>query len=280
MEFLTSLDNYNIFYEVAKCKNITKASEKLFISQPAVSQAIKKLEENLGANLIVRLKKGIELTPLGQKIFEKVELGLNNLLAIEALINEEKGLISGELKIGSGSNIARKILCEHVCEFIKKYPSVNVEMSEGVQSQMLAKLKTGELDFVITQKNEDINLQFIPMFNTKYCFVKSKNCLADKFVLISEGSFTHELFISFIKKNGLEKTPVVQVAGYKTALELVKRRIGTTLLPKYIVQDLLDENVLEVVYENYALPTITFGAYYNKNLQTPAAKKFMEYLYN
>ena len=108
MDFLTSLDNYKIFYEVAKCKNITKASKNLFISQPAISQSIKKMEENLSVSLFVRSKRGMELTPIGKKVFDKVEIALHNLSSIEHLIDEEKGMLKGDLFIGAGSNIARK----------------------------------------------------------------------------------------------------------------------------------------------------------------------------
>ena len=102
----TNLNNYKIFYEVAKCKNITKASNNLYISQPAISQVIKKLEEDLDCILFVRSKKGMELTSIGEKIFTQVESSLNGLNTISELISKEKGLLIGELNIGSGSNIA------------------------------------------------------------------------------------------------------------------------------------------------------------------------------
>lgn len=278
MDFLTNLDNYNIFYEVAKTKNLTKASENLYISQPAVSQSIKKLEENLGTTLFVRSKKGMELTLIGQKIFEKVELSLKNLSAVEELINEEKGLISGELNLGSGSNVARKILCEPVSRFLQDHPNVTINILEDVQAEMISKLSTGQLQIVISQKNEEFNLPFIPLFDTKYCFVRNKNLKCEKFITITKGSFTHKLFEKFIEDKNLQHIPTMQVSGYKTALELVFLGIGTTLVPDYLISDIINNNQIEIVHNDYHLPTITFGIYYNPTLITPATKRFLEYV--
>lgn len=278
MIFLTALDNYNIFYEVAKCQNITKASEKLFISQPAVSQAIKKMEENLGVTLFVRGKKGIELTSCGKKIFESVENALRNFSTAEQLIDEEKGVARGEITIGAGSNIARKILCKPVARFMKDYPLIKVNFIENVQTKMIDKLRTGDVDFVLTQQNEEFDFNFLPLFEMQYCFVQKADCKSDKLITITEGSFTHRLFDKFIKEKGLKDNLIMSVAGYKTALEFVSLGIGTTLIPKYMVHDRLNVSDLVEVYTDYPLPKTTFGIYYNSRLLMPNGKAFLEYL--
>lgn len=278
MEFLTSLDNYNIFYEVAKCGNITKASERLYISQPAVSQSIKKLEENLGVVLFIRNKKGIELTTVGKKVFDQIEISLKGIALAEKLIDDEKELISGELIVGAGSSIAREVLCKPIVQFMQEYPLINFRIVESVQAKMIEMLKKDELNFVLTQRTENINFPFMPIFDTEYCFVKSAKCKLEKFITITEGSYTYNLFEKFIKDNKLEYIQTMQVAGYKTALELVCLGVGVTLLPKYIVQEKLNNGELTEVYTKYELPKIQFGVYYNSNLIMPLGKKFLEYL--
>jgi len=278
MDFLTSLDNYNIFYEVAKCQNITKASENLFISQPAVSQSIKKLEENLGATLFVRSKKGMELTPIGQKIFEKIELALFNLAAAEQLVDEENGLLRGELVVGSGSNIAREVLCKPIADFAADFPLVNIKIVENVQTKMIEMLKSGKINFVLTQQNDDIDLPFLPVFDTQYCFVKAPKCNIPRFICTSEGSYTHLLLEKFFKDRNMSDVSVMEIAGYKTALELAILGAGTTLVPRYLVQELLNEKKLEEVFSDYPLPTIKFVVYHNPALSTPATKMFANYI--
>ena len=68
-----SLSGYRIFYEVANCKNISRAASQLYISQPAISKSIQKLEEQLGAKLFIRSSKGVLLTPEGQMLYETVQ---------------------------------------------------------------------------------------------------------------------------------------------------------------------------------------------------------------
>ncbi len=278
MDFKTSLDNYNIFYEVAKCENLTKASEKLFISQPAVSQSLKKLEDNLGVVLFVRSKHGMKLTPIGKKIFEFVEPALKKLSSIEELIDSEKGLISGEIVISSGSNIARKILFTPMAKFMKDYQNVKLKLTEGLQAETIKKLESGEFQLVITQQNNEITFPFIPLHKTKYCFVKNKNSSAQKFIMITEGSFAHSLFENFIKNKNLENIQTMQVAGYKSALELTALGLGITLIPEYILDEIPNASILTKVFTDYELPSITFGAYYNNNLMTPATKTFLKYI--
>ena len=280
MDFLTSLDNYNIFYEVAKCGNITKASERLYISQPAVSQAIKKLEDNLGVILFIRNKKGIELTAVGKKVFDRIEISLKGIALAEKLLDNEKELIGGELIVGAGSSIAREVLCKPIANFMKDYPLINFKIVESVQAIMIEMLKKDELNFVLTQRTDNIDFPFMPIFDTEYCFVKSSKCKLEKFITITEGSYTYNLFDKFIKDNKFENIQKMQVAGYKTALDLVELGVGTTLVPKYIVQEKLKSGELIEVYNKYELPKIQFGVYYNSNVIMPAGKKYIEYLKN
>ncbi len=278
MDFLTSLDNYNIFYEVAKEKNITKASEKLFISQPAVSQAIKKLEDNLGLKLFVRSKRGIELTSIGQKIFVKVENAMHNFSAIEQLVDEEKGLLRGDLIFGSGSNVARQVLCKPIAAFIDHYPLINVKIIESVQSKMIDMLKSGQINFVLTQRNSQINFPFIPIFKTQYCFVKSPACEINRFITTSQGSYSHLLLEEFIEKENISDVQTLEIAGYKTALDLALLGTGIVLAPYFLVEENIKEKKLEECFSEYSLPTIEFGVYYNTELSTPATERFIEYL--
>ena len=89
---MEDFNKYKIFYEVAKEGNITRASEKLFISQPAVSQSIKKLEEELEVSLFIRNKSGVTLTSIGQEIFTKVDGAILSLKDIDKIIEEKNEL--------------------------------------------------------------------------------------------------------------------------------------------------------------------------------------------
>ena len=140
-----NLNYFKIFYVVAKNGNITKASQELYISQPAISQTIKNLEDTLGCRLFIREKKGVALTHIGRKIYDKVEASLKSLDRLQELIDEENGVIRGSLTIGCGTNIARLLLADSIAKFVKDFPEVKVFHIENVQSVMLFRLSMKQM---------------------------------------------------------------------------------------------------------------------------------------
>lgn len=93
------LNLYKVFYTVAETKNISKAAEMLYVSQPAISYSIKTLEEALGGKLFYRNSKGVELTPEAEKLYESVKSCYHSLAVGEKIFTEKKDLVTGEIYI-------------------------------------------------------------------------------------------------------------------------------------------------------------------------------------
>ena len=104
------IELYRIFYTVASCGNITKAAEKLYISQPAVTMSIKKLESELGIKLFVRNKRGVTLTPEGKVLYGYIEKAMENISLAENKIENFKKLETGNIRIGIGTNLTKFFL--------------------------------------------------------------------------------------------------------------------------------------------------------------------------
>ncbi|MDE5667066.1 MAG: LysR family transcriptional regulator, partial [Clostridia bacterium] len=103
---MVNLELYKVFYTVAKCGSLTKAAQELFISQPAVSQAVKQLEGQLGVSLFNRTHKGMELSAGGGKlIFSKVEEALGLLESAENALTELQETATGTVRIGATASI-------------------------------------------------------------------------------------------------------------------------------------------------------------------------------
>lgn len=276
---MDNLNKYKIFYEVAKEGNITRAAEKLYISQPAISQTIKTLEEELGVPLFIRNKKGVELTRTGQAIFARVENAILSLKSIDKIIEEENELDKGKIVIGAGSNIARDILAEPLSEFLSEFPNIQIEMIEEPQNIMFDILKAGKADLVVTQKNDEVDgLSFCPLKDYSYVFVKSKNGRKDKYITMTKGTYTHKLFVETMKKLGKNKFPDIVVAGYNMAIELAKLGVGVALVPKFVAQKYIDNGQLVEELTEFKFPSTTFGYYYNDYLLNPATKVFVKFL--
>ncbi len=278
-----NLEALKIFYEVAKAKNITKAAEKLFISQPAVTQTIKKLETDIDATLFIRNKKGVQLTRIGEEIFEKVESAIVTFESVEKTLKEYNGLTRGKVIISCGVSIGKKVLVGTIEEFVSAYPDVSIVQTDDVQSRSIEKLRRGEIDLLITQFNSDIEgFEFKKLYNEKYVLVKSprpefaNNDL--RFITTGLGSYSNKLFAEFIEKRGLTDVPVIRGTGYNIITALCKSGVGVGILPSFLAEDEIKNKELEVVFDDYQFPAIEYGVYYNEKNLTRAAKEFLKML--
>lgn len=140
------LNLIKIFISVYENKGIVSASKKLFISQPAVSVSIKKLEKIVGSNLFARLPKGIKPTPEGEKFYQKCKIAINQLkLGIEEFsdINNDA---NAHLTIGASPDVLKHILMPKVIDFLKKYKNVSIDFVETISKKLPKYLEMDEID--------------------------------------------------------------------------------------------------------------------------------------
>ena len=157
---------YKYFSAVAKNKNMTKASEDLHISQPALSQSIKKLEDQIGCTLFIRNNKGMELTKEGQTLYDYVESAISLLKNAENELTSFKDLDKGEIRIGASTTITRTYLIDSIKKFHKLYPNIKINIYNDLTNNLLLDLQKGKLDYVIY--NDDVNN--IKDINTKVLY--------------------------------------------------------------------------------------------------------------
>ena len=144
---MVNLELYKIFRTVAKCGSLTKASDELYISQPAISQAIKQLEQQLGIPLFNRIYKGMELSAQGgELIFDDVDDALRILCDVEAKVSAMKESAVGTLRIGASETIFQYCIADRLVEFHNLYPEVKYELTSDVSPKIIEYLKIGKCD--------------------------------------------------------------------------------------------------------------------------------------
>ena len=168
-----NLELYRIFYTVAKNKHMTKASEELHISQPAISQSIKKLEDELGGTLFLRSNKGMNLTSEGKMFFEYVKGALELINNAENEFTSFKDLSKGEIKIGVSTTLTKLILLEPLKKFHLDYPNINISITNDLTSNLVNDLKLGKLDFIIFNESniKESNLELLKLKELKQGFM-------------------------------------------------------------------------------------------------------------
>ena len=172
-----SLEYYKVFYYVAKYKKISLAAEKLYVSQPAVTQTIQKLEDALGDALFIRGKKGLELTKSGQTLYDFIGDSISLLDNVNERFSKFEKLEEGIIRIRSGSHITNLILCNAIEKFVKDYPNIKIEIVSDAPKKSEMMIANGEIDILATSfpyELEHKNLKKIEIMDSEYIFVMSK----------------------------------------------------------------------------------------------------------
>ena len=286
------LELYRIFYIVAKNKNMTKASEELHISQPAISQSIKKLEEQLGGTLFLRSNKGMEQTEEGKMFYEYVKGALELINNAENEFTSFKDLSKGEIKIGCSTTLTKLILIDVLKEFHNDYPNINIDIKNDLTSNLINDLKIGKLDFVIFNETniKETNLHLEKIKDLKQGFVYNSDFYNDdindfedlnKFPLIlqKEESNSRKLLDYIALQNNVKLIPKMEVVSQELIIEFVNIGLGIG----FAIIDLTTRNYknLKELKINKKIPNINIYLATNKSVSlTFASKMFIKYLKN
>lgn len=141
-----NLNNYKVFYTVAQTGSISKAAELLFISQPAISKSIAKLEEGLEVTLFLRSSKGVSLTEEGSLLFSHLEKAFHNITKAEDEIKRIGSLGIGQLRIGASTSLCKYILLDYLKQFIVAYPHIKVTIDCHSTINTIQLLKEEKID--------------------------------------------------------------------------------------------------------------------------------------
>jgi len=287
-----NLELYRIFYVVAKHKHMTRASEELHISQPAISQSIKKLEDELGGTLFLRSNKGMELTEEGKMFYDYVKVALELINNAENEFTSYKDLSKGEIKIGCSTTLTKLVLLESIKKFHQDYPNINIEIKNDLTSNLIQDLKVGKLDFVIFNesniKEKNVNLKKIK--ELKQGFIYNKEYFDDNIsslydlnnyplILQKSESNSRKLLDYIVESNNIKLIPKMEVVSQDLITEFVNIGLGIG----FVIVDLAKKKFpnLKELSINKKIPNISVYLATNKSiLLTFASKKFIEYLNN
>lgn len=292
-----NLEYYKIFYEVAKEQNITKASENLNISQPAISKTIKLLEEKLGGTLFVRTKKGVILTEEGKEFYSYINKAMEYINSAENKFSDLINLETGVIKIGINSTLTKEFLLPYLEKFNKLYPKIDIQITNGITSHLINELKNGLIDIVflnLNDKDYGNDIDIIKCKKIHDVFIASKKYieLNDKVISLNElknyplifqakGSNTRNFLDNFLKEKNITLKPNIELASYSLVTEFCKAGFGIGYAVKEFIQkDLNDGKIFSLkIKENIPERYIGF-AISNKHLPSFSTKKLIEIVTN
>lgn len=284
------LELYRVFYVVAKNKHMTKASQELHISQPAISQSIKKLEEQLGGTLFLRSNKGMELTEEGKMFYEYIKGALELINNAENEFTSFKDLSKGEIKIGCSTTLTKLILIDSIKKFHSAYPNINISIINDLTRNLINDLKLGKLDFVIFNESniKENNLHLEKIKELKQGFVYNPEFFNDEInnfeelnslplILQKEESNSRKLLDYIALQNGVKLIPKMEVVSQELITEFVNIGLGVG----FVIIDLATKNYknLKELNINKKISNINIYLATNKSVSlTFASKMFIDYL--
>lgn len=283
---------YRVFYIVATLGNITKASQKLLISQPAVTKQIKALEEQLGGELFIRTRRGVILTENGKEIYNYIKQGMNCFKNAELQFSNLKKLETGTIKIGISTTLCRLYLLKPLEKFHKEYPNIAIQVFTDPSQIMRNMLRDGTIDILIAkeQDTEEEDLEIYRLGNLNQCFIAPNNYeeLKNKTIPLQKlndypllfpkkPSTTREHFDKFCHKNNIEMTTKMEIASANLLEDFVKIGLGIGLVTKEFAINNHKDNGFFIIKTKPEIPSIPFSLItLKKNFHTFSANKFIE----
>lgn len=283
-----NLNLYRVFYVLAKSKTFLEASEKLYISQPAVSKNIKTLEEHLKIKLFHRDNTGLKLTNDGKELLQYVEKSYNILVEGQRKLIDNRDLKHGKIIIGAPSHITSFYLMKVIRDFRKDYPGIFIKIINAPTVTLLDEFQQHKLDFIIDSSPIECNfsncvVEKLASFET--CFITNDENLLyrdmEKFeyIMPTERSTIRKNLERVLKKYNKKLQIVLEVETTELIIDAVKNGIGIGYVIKEAILDELENKNLFIISSNYKLPKIELNIVYADEDLTISAKKFInEYI--
>ena len=238
------------FQMASRLKNITRAAERLNVSQPNITVAIKKLEAELGIQLFDRSQKQLSLTPEGTIFLNRIELALRNIQDAVLEVNDYKQLQKGTIKIGIPSMIGAYLFPKIFSSFQHLYPHLDIYLYEEGSMTIREQLERDELDFgIVILSDASSSLQLLPMArNQIVACVPENHPLARKnsinindisgtdLIMLKEGSFLRYMVLNKLKMANISPNIVLESNQIETIKGLVSTNVGISFLLDFIVK--------------------------------------------
>lgn len=287
------LSQYKIFYAVAKAGNISKAAKELFISQPAISKSISKLEENLGISLFTRNSRGVQLTVEGQVLFSHVSNAFDTLSRGENELKRIKNFNIGQIKIGVSNTLCKYILLPYLKGFVEEYPHVKIMIDSQDTARTISMLEQQKLDIgLIAEPKTRRALSFMPIMRIEDTFVCTKSYLdnlkiregedvnifsAGTILLLDRNNMTRTHIDAYFSEHNIEVKQVLEATTMDLLIEFAKTGLGIgCVIREFVRSELADGTLIEIPLSS-PIRNRTIGFAYNPAYATKTMNNFIHF---
>lgn len=287
-----TLDNYKVFYTVANEGQISKAASKLYISQPAVSQTIKQLENELDCLLFHRTPKGVVLTQEGKLFYQQIAEAFSHLRMAEQIIRDSKSLEVGEIRIGASDSVCSHYLLDILATYREHYPNIHVHIYNKTSRQVLDLLRTNMIDigFVNMPISDDSQLTITQVKALQDCFVCSPSYGIDtsltyaledlakmSLLVLEEGTHMRNYLDGIMKTYALDYQPTYELGSADLLLRFAAKNFGIAFVTREFSEEALLCNQVHILHIDKPIPPRGIGMVTTEHRQlSHAAMEFYQ----
>lgn len=287
---MTNFNLYRVFYYVVKHKNLTKASEVLYISQPAVSSSIKELEGQVGKALLERKNKGVEPTTFGLLLYEKIKPEIENLEKLENLGERFDDLNFGVLRIGCSSSNLNQIVGSYLRTFASAFPNIKIIMKRASEKELKAMLEENQLDVIFVNRSPfGQNFACIKEYEIKYNIIGNadmKNKYPDDniricdfpesdLILPSKNNNSRKFIDEFFEQQNKLLTSKYELDNYIMLFDFVKKGLGIAFVNTEFYKKNIEDEEVFILFPELSLPTRKMHCLISKSSQNPTLEHFV-----
>ena len=286
------LELYRVFLEVAKQGNISAAAQNLFISQSAVSQSVKQLEEQLQVRLFSRSTRGVSLTSEGKLLLEYVSHALGLLQSGEEKIAASRQLLTGELIIGASDTVTKTYLLSRLEAFHKDYPDIRIRILNGTTSMVLDYLHAGQVDIAFASEAPDETVYSVRhCVDTHTLFVAAPDYLEfDKVytmeeiaalpLILLERKASSRVYVErYFQEHGVQIHPEIELGSHNLLISLARIGLGVACVTEEFSLSGLSRGVIVPLKTDFEIPprAVTMCTLQGVT-PTSAANRFMDFI--
>lgn len=278
-----NLSSYRIFYTVANTGNISKAAKELYISQPAISKSVQKLEESVGCRLFSRSSRGVVLTEEGKLLYDHVRTAFETLTLGEEKLKRSIELGIGHLKIGVSSTLCKYILLPYLKEFIKQNPHISISISCQSTNDTLKLLENDKIDIGLIGKPENTkNIQFDFLEEIEDIFVAKKDYIRNlrargvqknqilssaTLMLLDKNNMTRQYIDDFLQKNQIPVRDIIDISDMDLLIDFARIGVGVACVIKSFVKEDLAAGALMEIPLGIPIPKREVGFAYRTGIK-------------
>lgn len=288
----TKLDYYRIFYETARFSSFSSAAQHLYISQSAISQSIRQLEQDLDTTLFVRSRRGVTLTNEGKLLFQKTESAIQAIEQGETLLAQLHHLDSGSLMIAAGDTVTANYLLPYLERFHAEYPGIHIEMANSYSYHMLQCVKEGnaELAFVNLPVSDEelcihpcLEIHDIFVCGSEYTKKDSytwEEISKEALILLEKNSSSRRFLDEQFQKKHIPLHPKIEIAAHELLLRFAEIHLGISCVVEEFSKESLQKGAVRKLNILPSLPSRHIGcAYLRHNPLSLPAQKFLNLIY-